>query len=448
MLLLVGSLEVEAGHVGTRVKLAAPHFNRVVPAGDLFVSGLVLIERVAVLVDIAPLDGRADPNLAAVGLLLPGEHAEECGLARPIRSDDAHNAAGRQAEREVLDQQVIAVALADVLALHDQLAEFLSGGDLDFELFDAIQEFLGDQLVVSANAGLVLGLPGTRRQPNPLQFAIQCFLPGRCGFLFFGQPVALLFQPRRVVAFPRNAPAAVQFQNPTGDVVEKVAVVRHGHHGARVVEQMPFQPGHAFGIQVVGGLIQQQQIGALQEHFAQRHATPFSAGEPGHIGITRRQLHGVHGDFDLPVQLPGVHELDLILHAGLLRQQLVHRVGFERLAQLRIDCIKALQQGSGRGDGFFHVAEHIFVWIELRLLRHVAASEATGDPRFAFEILVPSRHDLEQRALARAIAPQHADLGAGIERQPDVFQHLTLAVFFCEALNLINVLLTHAIAIR
>jgi len=37
------------------------------------------------------------------------------------------------------------------------------------------------------------------------------------------------------------------------------------------------QPGHAFGVQVVGGLVEQQQIRPLQQHLAQGHAPAFAA---------------------------------------------------------------------------------------------------------------------------------------------------------------------------
>ena len=58
--LLVGAREVEAGDVRPRVDLAAAHFERVVAAGDFFVHGLVGDQRVAVLIDVAQLDGGAD----------------------------------------------------------------------------------------------------------------------------------------------------------------------------------------------------------------------------------------------------------------------------------------------------------------------------------------------------------------------------------------------------
>ncbi len=43
--------------------------------------------------------------------------------------------------------------------------------------------------------------------------------------------------------------------------------------------------------------------------------------------------------------------------------------------------------------------------------------------RLADEARVLAGHDLQQRALARAVQAEHADLRAGIERQPDVFEH-------------------------
>ena len=48
------------------------------------------------------------------------------------------------------------------------------------------------------------------------------------GFFFILQAVLLLLQPGGIVALPGNALAAVEFQNPAGHVVEKIAVMGHG----------------------------------------------------------------------------------------------------------------------------------------------------------------------------------------------------------------------------
>ena len=111
-LLLVGALEVEPGDVGARRDLALADLEDLGALRDLVEHGLVAVERVAALVDVGQLDGLADAQRAAVGLLLPGDHAEQRRLAGAVGADDADDAAARQVEGQILDQQVVAVGLA------------------------------------------------------------------------------------------------------------------------------------------------------------------------------------------------------------------------------------------------------------------------------------------------------------------------------------------------
>ena len=114
LFLLIGALEIEPGHVGPGVHLAAAHLERVVPAGDFLEDRFLGVERVAILIDVAQLDRwrrrAARPRRAFPG---PINHAEQRRLAGAVGADDADDAAGRQAEAQVLDQQLVAVALAD-----------------------------------------------------------------------------------------------------------------------------------------------------------------------------------------------------------------------------------------------------------------------------------------------------------------------------------------------
>ena len=59
--------------------------------------------------------------------------------------------------------------------------------------------------------------------------------------------------------------AAIEFENPAGDVVEEVAVVGDDEDGARIIAQMAFEPGHQFGVEVVGRLVEQQQLGLFEQ---------------------------------------------------------------------------------------------------------------------------------------------------------------------------------------
>ena len=70
LLLLVGAAEVERRGVLARVDPAVADLDLVGAAGDLLPDRVVVVERVARLVDVGELDGVADPQRAAVGLLL------------------------------------------------------------------------------------------------------------------------------------------------------------------------------------------------------------------------------------------------------------------------------------------------------------------------------------------------------------------------------------------
>jgi hypothetical protein len=98
-------------------------------------------------------------------------------------------------------------------------------------------------LLVAGQAGLALGDAGTRGHPRPFQFALQLLLAGGFLFLLVGKALLLLLQPGRVIALPGNAPATVQFEDPAGDIVQEVAVVRHADNRSRIVPQMTFKPG-------------------------------------------------------------------------------------------------------------------------------------------------------------------------------------------------------------
>ena len=76
--------------------------------------------------------------------------------------------------------------------------------------------------------------------------------------------LGLLVEPARIVALPRDAFATVEFEDPLRNVVEEVTVVGDGNHRTLVLLQVLFQPVDALGIEVVGGLVEQEHVGFLQ----------------------------------------------------------------------------------------------------------------------------------------------------------------------------------------
>src|SRR5690606_32282957 len=84
------------------------------------------------------------------------------GLARAVRPDDADDAAGRQREIELLEQEPVAEGLADPLRLHDERAQARAGRDDNFEFPLLLRRALLQHRFVRIDARLALRLPRAR----------------------------------------------------------------------------------------------------------------------------------------------------------------------------------------------------------------------------------------------------------------------------------------------
>jgi len=84
---------------------------------------------------------------------------------------------------------------------------------------------------------------------------------------------------------------------------------------------------------VVGGLVEQEDVGLFQQQPAQRHTAQLAAGEHGNGGIAGRAAEGVHGELEARVEVPGVEGIEALLHVALAGEQLVHLVGVERVGE-------------------------------------------------------------------------------------------------------------------
>ena len=197
-----------------------------------------------------------------------------------------------------------------------------------------------------------------------------------------------------------------------------------GHDGALVVPQEPLQPGHRLGVEVVGGLVEQQEVGPGQQEAAERDPAPFAARQRGDVGVARRHPQGVHGHVDGPLQVPRAGGLDALLEIGLaLAELLVVGVRVGPAGQHRV----VVGQQPRRLTGAVHdVADHVLRRVELRLLLEQPDGEPGREPGLAGVAVVDAGHDPQQRRLAGAVRAEHADLGAGVEGEGDVLQDLTV----------------------
>ena len=71
--------------------------------------------------------------------------------------------------------------------------------------------------------------------------------------------------------------------------------MRDGKHRALVVVQEVLEPQDRLGVQVVRGLVEQQQVGSLEQQLAQGHATALAAGKhvDRHVGMAWPSLESI-----------------------------------------------------------------------------------------------------------------------------------------------------------
>ena len=79
-------------------------------------------------------------------------------------------------------------------------------------------------------------------------------------------------------------PAAVELDDPRGQLAQEDAVVRHEQQRAAVAQQELFQPGDGVDVEVVGRLVQQQDVGVAHQAARQQHAALHPGGEALEIG--------------------------------------------------------------------------------------------------------------------------------------------------------------------
>ena len=106
---------------------------------------------------------------------------------------------------------------------------------------------------------------------------VQRALASALRLLFLLQPLALLLEPRRVIALVRHPLAAIELEDPLRHVVQEVPIVGDGDDGAGELGEEPLQPLHALGVEMVGGLVEQQHVGLLEQHAAERDSAFLAA---------------------------------------------------------------------------------------------------------------------------------------------------------------------------
>ena len=100
-----------------------------------------------------------------------------------------------------------------------------------------------------------------------------------------------------VVAFaPDGLAVALEGEDVRGDAVEEPAVVADDHGAAAEVEQGVFQGAQRIDVEVVGRLVEQQQVAAAAQQLGQVDAVAFAAGQLADLALLVGALEVEPGD--------------------------------------------------------------------------------------------------------------------------------------------------------
>ncbi len=275
-------------------------------------------------------------------------------------------ARGRR-EGEVVDQGATVEALGQPLGLEHDVAESRTGRDVDLGGVDLAHPVgLGRHLLVASQTRLALGLAGLGVGAHPLELALEHL--GALGVLLALdlEAVLLRLEVRRVVALVGVRLASVELEDPGGDVVEEVPVVGDGQDGAGVGREVALEPLHGLGVEVVGGLVEEQQVGLLEQQLAQRDPATLTTGEVVDERLRRRAAQRVHRLVEPAVEVPRVGVVEVGLQVAHLGEQRV--VVGVRAGQLLGDRVEPVELPLDLADRLLDVLQDGLALAQRRLL--------------------------------------------------------------------------------
>ena len=423
----VVAAEQEPAQIGTRVLGA-----EVLHVDDRVEYRPLLRQVVGSLTLEADLDVVAERRAACERRFVAEYGVEEGRLADAVRSDDGR--AGTPFERKVLYVQQLdrpaTVVKADFEALRREDDPARAGrarrshGDGPVGL-DGLNALHAVQALLPAQR-LARTLPRTVAFDEVLLLPDELLLPHVLGLLppfALGLEVAVL----AVVALVRGELAVVDLPYLGCHLVEEVAVVRDDYEGMRRSAEEALQPAQAVEVEVVGRLVEDEQVGFRQQRLGQGCTGALAAARLVDGHVERIHLQPDAGNDTLQAVLI------VVAARGL--------VGFEHVRVAPLGVSPTVFVGSldgSRAQGYLGLdarylgksLHHLFsersgVHVPRRLW-HVAYIESVLATDGAGPGSDPAHERFQECRLALSVRPDYADAGALVYLKGDALEYIKL----------------------
>ena len=395
--------EEEALEVADDVARPAVDEDVVAAVGDGLGHGLVGVELPPQLVEVADLEIGARLHRPGVGRDLPHQDAQQRALADAVVADEPDAVTAHDAERQVPDQRLAAVAVGDVAELHHLAAGLSAVLHVDARVSLGLEP-LGRLLAHGherAHPAFVARAARLDAAPDPFlllgqPLVEQGVVPG-----VFRQGLLLELEVVVVAAGPAREPGAIQLHDAGGQAPQEGAVVGDEQDAAGVIVDPVLEPLDRAQVEMVGGLVEEQQLGVADDGPGQPHPALPAAGQLFQPPV-RRQVQLAQDRIHALVHVPAAVGVDLPMQ----RLQLQQAPAVQGLpGALLIEVDEVLQVRQPGGDVFPHRLPELF---GQRLLQ-LAHADAALVADLAVVGLEPTRDKAQQRGLARAVAADQAD---------------------------------------
>ena len=223
---------------------------------------------------------------------MPQQESEQRCLAGAVGPDHADLVAPENRGGEIAHDELLAVAIGDVLGVRHDIAgrEFLAQLHPHLAWRSSALLPLAAHPLQLPHAALVPSAPRLDALSDPL-FGLSEFLVEEGFLLLFRRQHGLFaLQESVVVARPVKQPAPIQLQDAVGQPAQEAAVMRHEDEGPVPAVQELLQPRDGVDVEVVGWLVEQQQIGRRHEGSSQQH----SPLRPGRRRLEHRVAAELH----------------------------------------------------------------------------------------------------------------------------------------------------------
>ena len=241
----------------------------------------------------------------------------------------------------------------DVLDVEDVLAEPLGGEALELDPVARRRHVL-DQRVGGVDAELRLGRARRGAAPQPGELLAGEVLPARLGGGGLARALGLRQDVRRVAALVGVDRAVVDLPRGLADRVEEPAVVGDHHQRARQADEVGGEPGDRLDVEVVGRLVEDDQVVAREQQRRQRAAAALATGEPDD-----RAVEGDAGE-QLLDDLAGRGVGGPLVVLATAEHRLAHAVGVDELVALvEVADLHAAGPRDPAGVGLLEAGHHL-----------------------------------------------------------------------------------------